>query len=228
MASTGNSEPGFTPVRAQFQKVILLLLPALLLLAVVALVSLRFDIPVSRFTRDPLAITGGHPFLGVVSNLGAILWSSAAAVCLFTYTLLDKRSTRKDVRAFILAGGLFTLMLLFDDLFMLHEEIFPHYLGVNEKLVYAVYGALMLLYLAVFRKRIMETSFVFLVTALSLFALSIIADRLPDDVPPMHLLFEDGFKFLGIASWFGYHYSACRRYLAACSRGAFRTDPPSG
>lgn len=203
-------------IRNQIRGISLLLSPALVLLAVVAFISIHFDVDVSRMTRDPLAITESHPLLGFVSNLGAILWSAAASVCLFTAALPGRRDVPGNMRAFILAGGLLTLMLLFDDLFMLHEHVYTRLLGIREKFVFAIYGGLTLAYLAAFRMRIMQSGAVlYLAAALGLFAVSLFVDRLPDTVPPMHHLYEDGSKFLGIVSWLGFHVAVCRRYLAA-------------
>lgn len=76
-------------VRLEDAKLTLLwLVPAALLLLLVASGCYILDLPVSRFTRDPLAITEGHPLYGFVSNVGAILWSASAAFCFLAYVLL--------------------------------------------------------------------------------------------------------------------------------------------
>ena len=40
-------------------------MPAIFLILIVAIASYYLNIPIYRFTRDPLAIAGGHPFLGI-------------------------------------------------------------------------------------------------------------------------------------------------------------------
>jgi hypothetical protein len=202
------------PVRTYYKQVLLLLLPGVALLAVIGLAGYRLDFDVSRLTRDPLAVTGSHPFIGFVSNLGAVFWSCATAVCLFSYIVLSDHRKRSDFRFFVLFGGLLSLLLLFDDLYMLHELFYRKYLGLNEKFVFLIYGVLILFYLVRFRKRILESEFLYLAMALALFALSIAVDRLPEDLLPVHHLFEDGPKFLGILSWFGYQLSVCRQAMS--------------
>ena len=200
------------PVRYQFWQIALRLIPAIVLLAVLAFITTRFDITVSMLTRDPLAIVDAPPYLGFVSNLGIIFWSAASAVCLFTVSLLGGRGAPGDVRAFVLLGGLITLLLLVDDLFMLHEYFYPR-LGIREKPAFAAYGMLVLGYLIGFRRKIGDTRFVYLFCALGLFALSLVIDRLPETLLPMHHLFEDGSKFLGIVCWLSYQVSVCLQCL---------------
>ena len=186
-----------------------LYMPAIFLILIVAIASYYLNIPISHFTRDPLAITGNHPFLGIISNVGAILWSFSVAICFFSYVLLKTSKESHDVLGFILFGGVISLVLLLDDLFMLHERIYPEYFWVSEKIVFVFYGVLILFYLVKFRRIIIETDFIFILLAVFFFALSILVDLLPESLLPWHHLFEDGPKFFGIVSWFGYQLSVC-------------------
>jgi hypothetical protein len=187
-----------------------LYMPAILLILVTAITSYYSNIPISRFTRDPLAITGGNPFLGIISNIGVIIWSATIAICLFAYTLSITSKKSNDVLRFILFGGLISLILLLDDLFMLHERIYPKYFGIHEISLFLVYGALVLFYLFKFRKIVIKTDLVYLLLTAIFFSMSIVVDLLPEKtLYPWHHLFEDGFKFLGIVSWFGYLIAVC-------------------
>ena len=186
-----------------------LYIPAIFLILIVAIASYYLNIPISRFTRDPLAITDGHPFLGVVSNIGAILWSATVAICFFSYAILITYKKSHDVLSFIMFGGFISLLLLLDDLFMLHERIYPKYLGGSEKIVFLFYVSLLLLYLVKYRLIIIETDLIYLILAAFFFALSMLIDLLPESFLPWHHLFEDGPKFIGIVSWFGYHFTIC-------------------
>jgi hypothetical protein len=50
---------------------------------------------------DPLAVAGDLPlYTGIVSTITGLVWSSTAAVCLFTAALPDKRLT-SEVRSFL-------------------------------------------------------------------------------------------------------------------------------
>jgi hypothetical protein len=72
---------------------------------------------------------------------------------------------------------------------------------------------MLLAYLVSFRKAIARTSFSLLIVAGLFFAISLGVDRLEEDVLPWHHLFEDGSKFFGIVSWFGYYLTVCLREI---------------
>ena len=193
--------------------------PALILLFIASLISVQRNIPIANITRS-LAITGGHPLLGVISNIGAILWSSSAAFCCLSHGLLKKRKDLRGELEFVMFGGFISTILLFDDLLMLHEQIFPNYIGVSERVTFFLYGLLIVLYLIRFSKLILKTEFIYLVFALFFFALSVMIDLMPDSILPMHYLFEDGTKLLGIVSWASYQYSICFRQIETLTETA--------
>ncbi|MDO1451402.1 hypothetical protein Q0590_34320 [Rhodocytophaga aerolata] len=188
--------------KAQAKFLLILLGTAILLVAFLGWVSVHLGIPFNSFTRDPAAIFHANPFMGVLSNLGILLWCVAATCCLFAFLLRKQHQHFQAFSSFYYYSGLLSCLLLFDDLFMLHEEVFPHMLGVPELAVYGSYFILILLYLLVFLKRILQTHFLLLLVAFSFFAGSVIVDLLP--VFPFPHLLEDGCKFLGILSWAAY------------------------
>lgn len=190
-----------------------LYIPAIIGLALVVFVSIKSGIPLADFFRDPASTMESSPFLGFVSQIGVLMWCASAVTCFFSYSLIRKTEGSRDVSWFLLLGGLITSVLLFDDFFMLHDEIFQDYFNFGEKKTFLIYGMIVLAYLVKFRKLILGTSYIFLVLACSCFALSIIVDRLPQTLLPLHHLFEDGFKFIGIVSWFGYYFTTCTRAI---------------
>ena len=99
---------------------------------------------------------------------------------------------------------------MLDDFFLLHEKIFPVYFGVPEKIVYIAYFSLILGGAVVFKKCIMETEYLIILIALGFFGLSIFTDviqgRIELIIGSWRILFEDGFKLLGIVGWMGYFY----------------------
>lgn len=177
--------------------------------------SIYFNIPFSNLTRDPLAVIEAHPYYGFISNIGAILWSFSTAIGFFTYLVVKTRSYMdKNVIKFILFGGVLSLILLLDDLFMLHERVFPKMLFLDEKITFSIYAALILFYLIKFRSLILtKTNYIFLVLSISFFGLSILVDLLPEFSPNWHHLFEDVPKFFGIVNWAGYHFLACKSMI---------------
>jgi hypothetical protein len=170
------------------------------LLLSVAIIGEYFQVPVSKFTRDPTHILNGHPFIGVISNIGILFWCSAAAICFFCSAIrwMNKKTMNSK---FLLFSGLITLLLLLDDLFMLHEAIIPKYLHVPEIAVYSGYLALILIYLLKFREDILKAEYTLLLIALGFFALSMISDVFLHH-SDFECLVEDGFKLFGIVTWF--------------------------
>ncbi|MCW8995149.1 MAG: hypothetical protein OQK77_04970 [Psychromonas sp.] len=191
----------FTPVLAPTYIVLLGLLFS------VAVISVRYNIPVAEFTRDPTVILGGDPFTGFISNIGIIFWCFTAAICFFS-SAVYRTYLSGIVSLFLKASGMLTLWLLLDDLFMFHDSLFPKYLHVSEKIVYLGYLVLISLYFLKFKEVIVKTEYPILFMACSFFALSVLSDVfLPQK--GWEFLFEDGFKLLGIVTWFIFFTRVC-------------------
>ncbi len=202
-------------VSGGLRRLALLYAPAVLLLLAVAVIAAATGIPPPKFTLDPAVLAGTHPLLGVVSNIGVLLWAAAAAVSLFTATLLHRPGEERQRRAFLLAAGLLTAWLLLDDFFLLHEWLFPSVLGVPQTLVLATYAGLAALFLLRFAALILRTDYLPLALAAAFFAASIAIDQLPHAWFAWNYLYliEDGCKLLGIVGWLGYFANACARFL---------------
>lgn len=170
------------------------------------------EIPFGDLTRDPNAITPSKSYFGVISNLGVLFWSFSAVVCLYTYSLLfDSISNRNQQTqsnlSVLLWGGIISMMLLFDDFFLLHEVVFKALFSLDEKVTFAIYGVILLYYLFRFRKFIFQKSpYIFLLLSFFFFGLSLVFDFLPRFTDQWHHLFEDAPKFLGIVSWFAFQF----------------------
>lgn len=197
--------------------------PIIILLTLVILVSLKTGIPLETFTRDPAAVAGEkgvsplielsiNPFLGIISSLGILFWCVSATVCFFSFfiTIPKKHVKKSDQSLFLGFFGLITLILLFDDLFLFHETIAPYLLFIPEKIVYACYGVMVLFGIIRFRKVILQSEWIILCLAFMFFFLSLVIDSFPILSQILNILnleliiLEDGFKFLGIASWVSY------------------------
>jgi hypothetical protein len=159
-------------------------------------------IPLARLTRDPLAVVEGPFYTGAISNLGVLAWAATATICIYTFFLLPRDRENAAVRGFLLYFGLFTALLMADDLFLLHEDALYGYLGVPEPVTYGVYGLLGLIGVIVHRRTILRTDYLLLGMALALFAFSLVTDLMPV-VPARHVV-EDGSKLVWIFAWFAY------------------------
>lgn len=201
--------PSTTKYQFSFYGVVYGLSLSLLLLAIV--ISQIKNISVEQLTRDIAAIAEFPPYYGLVSNIGILLWCGAASICLFGFVVLRNCKHhvgfKKNLQLFLLFSGLITLFLMFDDLLMLHEEIFPT-LKISEMKVYSSYAGIFLFYIWHFRKTILKTEWTVFGLGLLFLGASVTIDVLPIFGSKITLL-EDGFKLLGIASWFGYFVRLC-------------------
>ncbi len=188
----------------------MLYLPILALLFVVAIAATSPHIALSSLTRDMAAVAQVHPLTGVVSNVAVLLWCAAAVICLFSRSLLRQQGLHAESR-FLLWAGLMTIVLLVDDLFMIHEYIAPVHFHVNEKVVLAAHACGAGAYLLSHRHMILAANYQLLAAAMVLFTASMLVDIA--DGRGWWNLAEDGFKVLGIASWLGYHAGRARHWL---------------
>jgi len=175
------------------------------LIGIILVLHFWKGIPIGKLTRDPTAIMGAPFYIGLFSQIGIFFWSAAAAICMFSAKVISNRPNSFRLKRFLFISGLLTLLLGLDDIFLLHESVFP-YLGIHEKVVYATYAGLVLFYLIRFYPTILNTKYIFLVMALVFFALSVIFDK--TSIPGIDpYLLEDGAKMFGIVSWLAYFFS---------------------
>ena len=187
-----------------------LYLPILALLFFVVLGGRTSHVALSSLTRDMAAIAHVHPLIGVVSNVGVLLWCATAVICLFSCSLLRQQGRHAEAR-FLFWAGLMTIVLLVDDLFMLHEYIAPVHFHVNEKVVLASYACAAGAYLLSHRRLILSANYQLLAAAMVLFTASMLVDI--TNGTGWWNLAEDSFKVLGIASGLGYHAGRARHWL---------------
>lgn len=182
------------------------------LIILIIIFSKVLDIPIEHFTADPAVTFNAHPLTGFVSHIGALLWCSAAAACIFAFAI-TKATKKTQHSSFLLCSGLISAVLLIDDLFMFHEAIFPWYFHIPQKLVYVGYLLLIGGYFYYFRKQILNSEYKILIAAIILLAFSVLGDFvLPQE--GIAYLVEDGFKIFGIATWFVYYWrTALQRIL---------------
>ncbi|AFY80304.1 hypothetical protein [Oscillatoria acuminata] len=189
---------------------------------IVLLVRQQNRVPIHHLMGDPAKIAGWPFYLGMVTKFGILLWCATAAICLFTSLYLKPLSPSLKHQRFILFGGLITTVLMLDDSFQFHEEVFPTYFGIPEKMVYLAYVIMVALYLVKFHKIIWNSRYLlFLGFAFVCFALSILLDmRAIIDLVERGLIYdrdrallENGFKLFGIVSWFTYFSLTCKEQL---------------
>ncbi len=175
------------------------------LLAALVVVHHFTRIPFRMFTADPAASMSYHSLYGYISNIGILFWCAAATVCLLSAAILHLRKDQLENVRFLGWFGALTTLLMFDDLFMFHESIGPWYLNMPEKAMLVFYGVFALYCLARFRHVILSNDVRYLVISFVSFGASVFMDQLSEKIYfPGEYLFEDGAKFIGIASWLVY------------------------
>lgn len=184
-------------------------------LPIVAIVIAKLwgGVGVETLTRDTSAVLSGSPFAGLLSQLGGMIWSSAATLWL-AMTVLTRR-VDPAVSRFALAMATLTTYLGLDDMFLLHEAVFPEMMGIPEKVVLASIAAASCACAFVFRHRLAGHRPALFALAVGLLASSVLLDMLDGQkVIPIYsiaMLAEDGLKWLGICSWCAYAFSTLRR-----------------
>jgi hypothetical protein len=192
-------------------------------------VALLGGLAPAEVLRDPLLAAGApveHFHLGLFSNLGVVAWTVAGSICLFT-AIGETARLHPRAREFLAYAGIFSLVVMFDDLYMIHENL----VNVPLSAVYVVAGAFYAYrYFAVF----VHLDLIILIMSIALLGSSMIIDeivavinsygRFSDEknmirgqvdemVAPMNrrnllYLLEDGPKFLGICAWATFHVRA--------------------
>ena len=147
--------------------------------------------------RQPLAV-------GLISNLGYLLWMAAATVCCFGVSSGLAGGGRR-VRELLLCGGAFSLLLCLDDMFLLHDK----YIGAD--FLYITYAIFALLILFRYRDLVVWMGGLTFVVAVALLGGSVVLDKLQDLLPWRYSdvqLVEEGLKFVGIACWLCFWWQA--------------------
>lgn len=190
-------------------------IPPVAILILVVVASLLTGISIGDFTRDPSDTADVSPFIGFVSSIGILFWCATVTICLFTWRFFVHQGIEQEKNSFFLFWGLFTALLMFDDLFLLHEEIIPTYL-MEQDYVIVSYGVLLAGGTFYFRRQILTTEYIILLLAMVTFGLSIVIDKFHDLLDALigtYIIFEDGFKLMGIFYWLVYFWKSAAQEL---------------
>ena len=175
------------------------ILPSTILYIAILYVSNFYNIKLSLVVRD-LAQTCGYPIgVGMISNIGILLWGAAASICFFS-TFLD--GINRESSKLLLLGGIFSSLLCIDDFFLLHDRyIGPDFLNLT-------YLAISILILVRFKKILKKIGLFNLVISILFLGLSIFFDGVIQQIfnqsYELTQLIEEWFKFLGIVCWLNF------------------------
>lgn len=145
-----------------------------------------------------------HVYYGFVSNAGLLLWSGTAAVCLLLGLCFQYLGGLPALTRFALSAGALTGWIALDDMFLLHEKVFPA-LGIPQTLVVMSYLGLGLIYALANWRFILGQEFWILGLGGSALVVSIGVDTIFHSLVPALVYLEDGAKFFGIFCWMSFH-----------------------
>lgn len=185
-------------MKDNFRRFKLLYLSWLVIFSVI-LIFAASGVKMTKLSQDPLAQIGQPFYLGMISNFGILLWAATASLALFTSFHLKSNVTHSQRAGFLQWAGILSLLLMSDDLLMLHEQVFPDYLHLSENLVYAGYMVYMSIFFIKFWRLIFfQVNYKLLASAFFFFGLSMAIDI---DILPGGIDIEDSFKILGITTY---------------------------
>ncbi|MGI9292089.1 MAG: hypothetical protein ACR2QG_12545 [Gammaproteobacteria bacterium] len=170
----------------------------------------------SELFRDTLAVAQTaadngeccRAYYGLISTLGGLVWIGSAFITLFVAVSLFNRPSTSGATQFMVWATALTLALVLDDMFQLHEYIYPYVIGIPQKVVMLIYGVLVAAYLYKFQRHIFAVGPGLLIISLFTFMVSAVADMFVSADLAWHRLVEDGSKLVGIFSWTAFHWWA--------------------
>lgn len=169
--------------------------------AAVVLHSLT-DVSFYALFMDPVARLGGHFYTGAGSHLGVLVAVAAASVAFYS-ALLMRAADRRRLTSFLIAAGLFTLYLAMDDLFLVHEEVLPAILNVDQSLILMMYGVVFAGFAWRYRHELLGHDRLLLGAAIMFVAFSIVLDIFDENGVTFRgeFMLEEGTKLMAIVGW---------------------------
>lgn len=175
------------------------------LLGIVVYASVTRDIAFGIFTGDTGRAVVDDWYAGLLSNVGLVLWL-LGAVASMTAAFSRARSEGHDTMFFVGMGAI-TAWLAADDAFLWHEEFVPNTLGIDENVVFGVYGLVGVAAVVVGRGAIVRNLWWVFASAGVLLAGSLVVERVGVSIGSPGATVSS-LKFLGIATWTAFFVEA--------------------
>lgn len=142
--------------------------------------------------------------VGLLPNLGVLLWSAATVLPLFVVLVGLVRPSRW--RQLLLTGGALSALLTLDDFFLLHDR----YIGPT--FLYLLYAVLAVTLLLRYRDLLGQAGALMFLAAAVFLGASVGIDELQEVLPNAYYsrsqIVEEGAKFIGIACWCAFWWQA--------------------
>ena len=193
--------------------IIVAITPSLITYALAIKLSAMAGIKGILVIRDLAQTCDSALGIGLISNLGYLLWIATASIALFTAYGTPTNSQHK-LKELLLCGGWFSFILCIDDMFLLHDR----YIG--QTFLYVVYAIFAFLIVFRFREQLIKNGGEIFILAATLLAFSILTDKFQRDIVDIlpvkyetTQIFEEGVKFLGISSWFYFWWTTSSKFI---------------
>ena len=193
--------------------IIVAITPSLITYALAIKLSAMAGIKGILVIRDLAQTCDSALGIGLISNLGYLLWIATASIALFTAYGTPTNSQHK-LKELLLCGGWFSFILCIDDMFLLHDR----YIG--QTFLYVVYAIFAFLIVFRFRDQLIKNGGEIFILAATLLAFSILTDKFQRDIVDIlpvkyetTQIFEEGVKFLGISSWFYFWWTTSSKFI---------------
>ena len=165
--------------------------------------------PLVVLMRDANAIAKQPNYFSALEHAGILLMNGAGWIAVFSSLFCRGQSAR-----FLFLGGLLSLLLAADDLYMLHESSWRF--GIDETFIFAFYALLLVLLVATNVRTFVATPFVLLGAAMALFAIALFIDTTHYDTPfGLPGGTEGCLELAGICFWAAYFVKYSRDALLA-------------
>ena len=202
-----------TKARNLLKAIIVAITPSLITYALAINLSAMAGIKGILVIRDLAQTCDSALGIGLISNLGYLLWIATASIALFTAYGTPTNSQHK-LKELLLCGGWFSFILCIDDMFLLHDR----YIG--QTFLYVVYAIFAFLIVFRFRDQLIRNGGEIFILAATLLAFSILTDKFQRDIVDIlpvkyetTQIFEEGVKFLGISSWFYFWWTTSSKFI---------------
>jgi len=188
------SGEGVPAVRKAVVASVIGLFGAVLIGAFLVLISRVIDVDGEVFTREPQALGDLAWYAGFLSTLGALIWFGGASAVV----ALAFNGPSRPVRAAYIAASVVAAAMALDDIYLLHDEVYP----LPESVVQFGYFVGIFAVVWGFRAVLPSAAVVGSIGAVGLWVASAAVDVLFNtSAINLDQLTEDTFKFAGIVVW---------------------------
>jgi len=112
-------------VNTVIPSIIFIVLVSISVIGLILFLHYNNNISLHTLTSDIVTVSNVEIYVGLLSQIGIFFWAASIAICFFVTTLIWKTQELKKLSLFFIFSGFITLLLAFDDIFLLHEDVFP-------------------------------------------------------------------------------------------------------